>query len=511
MPQQPTPKVSKTPATLPRCLLSATLIALLVSTACKPLVRTCSSCAEASHQTSADTAAWRAALPSPGRPGRLSYPIHEDTSLPNGLRVLSLNRPAGVVSLSLIVRLPPSKLETSGENALLARMLTEGTKALPGLTFAEAVENLGTQIYSGADRDSAYLSITVLPEDTEAAMNLLFDAAANPEFAPEPLERVRAEWLAGLKARCDDPSQLAALVGLRALWGDTHGAPVQGTPASVRRISSNDLTALHTARFVPGSAALVAVGQIGRDELLKLATTASSTWKAAPSMVVETPPPPAPPGGTQVLVVERKGAVQTALFVAQPMPARNAPGHEVRLVANTALGGLFTSRINQNLREQHAYTYGASSSILSTRFAGAWMAITNVEAQYAVAALRELLKERAALGDGTGSRPLSSVEVDRARAALVARVGAHLQSADTIADDLGDVFLYDLDRRYYAGFGQLLSGIDSGMVETAAKESFTTPPPVIVAVGDADELLPALERAEFSTKRADTGWLEMTE
>lgn len=456
-----------------------------------------------------EPAAWRAAVPKPGTRGQLRYPRHREHALPSGLELLAASRPAGVVSLSLVVRAPAADAAPSGSSAFLTRMLTEGTASMPGLAFAEAVENLGTEMVSSADRDATYLSMTVLPADLEAALQLMLDAVARPELSHESLERVRGEWLAALIERQDDPSQLAALVGLRELWGAVHGPPVQGVPSSIRALTVPELRALHGQYFTPDRSALVVVGEFDEGLLLDLVERASAGWSAG-ATVPEAAAVSLPevPEGVRVLGVNRHAAVQTALFVAQRMPPRATAGYEARLVLNTVLGGLFTSRINQNLREVHAFTYGAFSSLLAAQDLGAWMAMTSVETRHTTAALGQLLAERSCLGRTACPNALTASEVDRARAALVARVGAHLQSADRIAGDLRDVFVHELPSDYYQRFDTTLAALDVEEIAAQGRAWFGDAPSVIVAVGDTATFSESMRSAGYEYQEADVRWLQ---
>ncbi|MBK7583539.1 MAG: insulinase family protein [Myxococcales bacterium] len=446
---------------------------------------------------------WRSKVPTPGKPAELVYPTAESTTLPNGLSVLFVKRPARVTSLSVVIRhgassVPPGK---SGLAALTARMLTEGTKKRSASLLAEAAESLGSSLGHDAGRDYSTLGIDTLTADFERGLELLAEVVQQPAFAPRELTRVRTEWLDGLTAERQSPDRLASLAGLRVLLGDATGAPVGGSVPDVKKLTRQDLVAFHAAHYVPSASALVVVGDQDFEHLKSVAMKFFGAWQGKPPPAAAAPELPAAPQQTRVLIVNRPGAVQSAVFVAQPFPKRSEPGHEARRLLSSLLGGLFTSRINQNLREKNAYTYGARSDAIATRDWGALVVSTRVEAGVTAPALVELTRELAKARDPKLGAPITDDEVSRARADLVSSLGAHLVEVDRVASDLAVAFAEGLGPDYYAGFGRLLAARTTAEVATEARRLDETRL-VVVIVGDRAEIGPALEKAGFSLSEA---------
>ena len=463
---------------------------------------------KATNPTEYQTQDWRYETPKPNLPSRFGYLQHNEFKFPNGLTLLALPRASRIVTLSLVVRLPPDDLEHAGRTALTARLLTEGTQLHPGFSLAEAAENLGTELHSSADRDSATLSMTVLAPDIEASAALLFDAIQHPEFSTESFDAVRNQWLGALKSSQDDPSTLAEIVGMRELWGNTLGAPVDGTVGSIMRLTAAEIAAVHAERFVPENSALVVVGGFDENSLRELVSPFATAWRSSATATIAPAPSPPAEGAQRIVYVRRETAIQTAILVAQAFPPRTVEGHETRLLLNTILGGMFTSRLNQNLREQHAYTYGAFSNIVATNEIGAWLASTSVETGHTIEALRQILRERDYIGWSKKQRPVSPDELERARASLLGRVGAHLQDTEQVASDLSELFVGRLKRNYYADYGARLDRVTVAELISAGRQWFRTPPPVIVLVGDTSGLESELGDDGFSYSAADTRWLE---
>ncbi len=438
-----------------------------------------------------DAQAWRAAAPAPGARGMLSVPAPDVAKLDNGMTLYVLRRPGGVVSLSFVVRHGSSSVERgrSGLAALVARMLTEGTRDHSGEGLAEAVEDLGATLDHDAGRDYTAVGLTTLAGDAQRGLDLLAEVALRPAFAPEVLDRVRQEWLDSLAAERQDPGKLAAIAGYRLLFGPVQGAPVTGSEPDVTRLGVRDLAEFHRRFFVPQACALVVVGDLDVAAVRPAVEAAFGSWRGpgdAPPARFTPPPAPARP---RIVVIDRAGSVQSALFVAQPFPRRDAPGHEARVLLGSVLGGLFTSRINHNLREVHAWTYGARTEVVATRGWGALVTTTSVRTDATGDALAQIRSE---IAGARASRPIDADELARARADLVSSLGADLQAVDSIAGDIDELFFEGLPDDYLSRFGSLIAGVTLPAVRMQARTRLEPDRTVVVVVGDRSRIEPQL-------------------
>jgi zinc protease len=199
--------------------------------------------------------------------------------------------------------------------------------------------------------------------------------------------------------------------------------------------------------------------------------------------------------------VDRPGAVQTALFVAQRFPARSAPGHEAREVLGEIVGGLFTSRINMNLREKHAYTYGASGRPIATRAWGAFVVSSSVRTDVTAPALAEVVRELERARDPSLGAPITADEIGRAKADLLHTLGARLEHTSRVAQAMTALFSVDLGNDYYTRYPNLLAAI--GQPELSTNAGLLTPDDlVIVLVGDRKEITPGLEKSGLKLELA---------
>jgi zinc protease len=426
--------------------------------------------AQQANKPAPDPEPWRSQRPPAGAPGQLHFPEPQQAKLSNGLSLMVVRRAVPVASLSLVFRhgaaaCPPGK---SGLASLTARMLTEGTRKHPGVRLAEEVEQLGTTLDEDAGRDSSSLSLSALTADLDRAIELLGEVVTEPAFAPTDFERVQKEWLDGLRAERQAPERLASLVTLGTLLGKPHGSPAGGSLADVQKLTLKDIVDFHRKAYAAGEAALIVVGDVELAAVQKSAERALKKLGKGQAGLEQPFTPPVTPPAKQILIVDRPGAVQSALTLAQRLPKRSEPGFEQRELLTTLFGGLFTSRLNLNLREEHAYTYGAHAQNIATEHWGALYVATSVRTDVTADALKEALKELNLLKDGKLGKPLRAEEVARARADLVQSVGARLEYGARIGSSLADLWLHGLPLDYYRKYPGLLAAETPDTLSRAA-------------------------------------------
>jgi zinc protease len=466
---------------------------------------------QAAPVASVDPNAWRGERPKAGASAEVRFPTPEFGKLENGLSIYVVNRPAAAATLRLMVKSGASSLPAgkSGLAGLTARLMIESTKAKDSLALAEAAESLGAPLVADAARDDSFVGLSTLTEDVERGLSLLAEVATTPAFAQKELERVRSEWIDGIVAERQMPDRLASLAGLRLLLGNVHGAPVGGSVKDVKGLSAGDLRSFHARAFRPDNAALIVVGDVTLDNLRAPIMRQFGKWRAQPGAKLDSvaPLPPPPNFGRTITVVDRPGAVQTALFAAQRFPARSAPGYEAREVMASLVGGLFTSRINTNLREKHAYTYGAAARAVATRGWGAFVVSTSVRTDATAKALREAIKELERARDPSLGAPITAEETARAKADLLHALGARLEHTSRVAATIAPVFSLDLGADYPSRYPSLLDLVGPG--EAASSALLITPDELcIVLVGDRAQITPELEQQGYTISIAPESLLD---
>jgi len=297
----------------------------------------------------------------------------------NGLTVWLLERHV-LPLVAVTVTIPNGAASDPKGEAGLAResadMLDEGAGKRGAIEYSKAVDDLGARVSSGASSDRSYVQLSVTKREFAAGMQLLGDAVVRPRFEAKEWKRVHDLWMNVLKQRQTVPREVARVVAAATLYGIDHpyGHPVDGLVSTAPNVALEAAKKFHDAAWRPDRATIVVVGDVTKGDLDAQLDAAFGAWKAPKSapMPIVTPPPPAPSGADQprIVMVDREDASQAVVSFVRPGLAAADPRDPVLERANVALGGSFTSRLNEDLREKHGWSYGASSGVQLMRGVG---------------------------------------------------------------------------------------------------------------------------------------------
>ncbi len=432
--------------------------------------------------------------PIPSRP--FAFPRPETFQTAAGLTVHVWNRPQlPLVAAKLVLAEGASTdpAAKAGLTQLALDMLDEGTTRRSAPEFALALEQLGAGLSIQAQRENSTISLRSTRSTFAQAFGLLAEAITQPAMAPAEWQRVLALHRQELQQRDDDPTQVAALAASRRLFGAEHpfGRPVDGHLATVEGITLDAVTARLAGLVRPRGATLLLAGDITRQDAEALVAEKLGAWANAsgdPPSAAPLPIGPAADRPLEVFLVHRPGAVQTVIRFAWSAP-KLSDGDRVALeLLNTILGGSFTSRLNQNLREAHGYTYGAGSRFILFPSTGIATAQSSVRADVTGAAIGEFLKEL----DGIVAGGITAEERGKAAATVHNRRVDATSGLDGVLAQAEEVLMAglefaDVDRALAA-----LAAVTAPALDELAARRVRHRSGVLVLVGDRDVVLPQL-------------------
>jgi zinc protease len=428
-------------------------------------------------------AVWRAEAPKAGPARAMHLPIPKMFKLANGLTVILSERPGlPIVSGNLVVRTgsdtnPPEK---AGLTNFTVAMLSQGTSNRGALQIADEAARLGADLGTNSTMDASFVSARALKNNFPAALGLLAEVALQPRFPEEEITRQRASRLATLMQRRENPQIAVGQVMVAALYGPKHpyGYPEIGTAQGINTATRDDMVAFWKQNFVPNNAALVVAGNIAEAELRALAEKEFGSWQPG------TPAKPAlgSPETTaaRLILVDTPGSPQTQLRVAMIGLPRSTPDFAALEVMNASLGGLFTSRINLNLREQHGYSYGAGSIFVYRRGPGPFLIGSGVRTDVTAASVAEIFNEVRRMAETSLTPEELALSKDSQVRSLPGLFETSLNAAGTFAN----IYIYDLGPDYYAKLPGDLSAVTAPAVEAVAKKYLVPEKMIVVAVGD---------------------------
>lgn len=437
--------------------------------------------------------AWRETQPGGAQAKALRLPTPQVTTLSNGLTLMVEHRPGlPLVAATLVVRSgsDSTPLTTPGLATFTAEMLDEGAGTRSSNQIADEVARLGATLNTGAATDSSTVFASSLKKNFPATLALLADVATNPTFPAEEIERRKAARMADLVEQRDNPGQVARNCARSALYGPKHpyGLNPLGTEDSIKATTREALHSFWKTQYVPNNAALVVTGAITLNELKPLVESAFRGWQRSEVQAPSLPPPASTPA--RLVLVDKPGAAQTTLTAISLATMRNTPDYPALEVVNNALGGLFSSRINMNLREEHGYTYGAFSSFRLTRRApGTVMIGSGIRTDVTAEAVGEVVKEIGLISKD----PLSADELALAKDAYVRSLPGTFETNAGAAGAFAETFLYDLGADYYAKLPRAIEAVTADTAMTAAKARLKPEGFKFICVGDLSKIRPKLE------------------
>jgi zinc protease len=422
--------------------------------------------------------------PAPAAPRSYHFPRFERRTLANGLRIVAA--PVSKLPLVTVIAVVEAGAvaEPAGKEgvaALTARLLPEGAAGLDGAALTDRFERIGASVESHADWDVAAVSLTALSERLPEALALARDLLRSPEFPEREVARLKEERLADLLQQRAEPRGLADEQFARALYRREarYASASEGDNDSVRGLTRDDVRTFYDARYRPAATTLVFAGDVTMAEASALAESLFGDWTGAR-------PAAAPEGvdaaqtGRMTRIVAKADAPQSELRVGHVGLPRRAPDYFDTMVMNAVLGGLFSSRINLNLREAHGYTYGAFSAFEWRRGAGPFVVSTAVKSDVTAAAVREILGEI----ERMRREEISEDELTLATSYLDGVFPIRYETTSAIAAALANLVIHDLPDDYYDRYRERVRAVNTAGVLQAARAHLHPDALRIVVVGD---------------------------
>jgi len=425
----------------------------------------------------------RSKPPELGPPPKLSLPPITTRQLPNGLRLMVVEQhELPLADFVLLVGSgstadPASK---PGIANLVSAMLREGTTTRKSLEIADQIAFLGIRLSPTSSWESSTLSLHTPTAQLDSALALFADVALHPSFPANEFERVRKTQLTELLQLRDQGAAIASIAFPAIIYGSAHpyGAPAQGTEASVKALTTGDLLSYYQANFRPNNATLIVVGDVTPAQVEQKINGLFGGWQRADIPQINYSEPPKS-GATTIYLIDKPGAAQSSFRIGEVGVPRSTQDYFALTVMNTILGGSFTSRLNQNLRETRGYTYGAGSRFDMRRAAGPFLASAEIVTAKSDSALLEFMKEL------NGIRQLvPPAELSRAKRYLQLQLPGNFETTQQIAAALVPVALYGLPLDYYNKYVQNIEGVTQADVARVAQQYINPGSLAVVIVGD---------------------------
>ena len=416
--------------------------------------------------------------------------------LQNGLRVVFAQRQRSpVVELRLVInggyRSDPDG--RSGLAGLAVAMLIEHLLSLGDAKISIALDKLGAVLQGQLTPDAAVIGMSAFDSNLDDALGIFFVALARAEFRLEDVELLRARQLGLIASERLSPMELASRVLPPMVYGPGHvyARPLSGSgnAGDVATITDYDLRSYYARHINPQTSTLIVAGSCQAADLCDLLEKTSDGWRAVPFAEVTAAATEKFDNPNSVTIVNRPGSSQTALAAALSTFERNSTSAEALIVADTLLGGMFTSRLNLSLRESKGWTYGLRSELIDARRQGLWLIRSAVRADRAAPAIAEIADE---IKNLAGHRPPTCEEFTRAVDYLVARIAANHETCAQMADAFAHHTIYWLPTTYPRNLASCLRRLKLDDVMQTCREILAAGQPRWMVVGEAAQLVDQL-------------------
>ncbi len=416
--------------------------------------------------------------------------------LSNGMKVSYWNRPElplMTVAAQFAGGADQDAAAKSGQAEMTADMLSQGgAGSLDAKGFSKALELLGAQFSASAGHIVSSAEISSTTTNFDKSLALFADALGKPKFDPKDWERVQRLTAVNLEQEDDNPSSVATKVAFREFWGVDHpyGRPVSGTPDSVRHLTVDDLKADWSRIFRPDRGTLFVAGSLPVATVTASLERALGNWHASGAASTEEAKY-APPANQKLrlVVVDKPGAVQTVVRFIFPAVAASDPNKMKLYALSLILGGSFTSRLNQNLREDKGYTYGAGSRFTLLPSLGYFSAAADVRADVTGASIKEFLSEFAKIRKGD----ITDAEASKAAGSLRTETIQSLSGLQGIITKAMSLSSLGLPFSVISSELGQLEALKASDLNSLVDRSIPLEKALLVLVGDKAQILKQLE------------------
>jgi len=421
-------------------------------------------------------------------PPALKLPAVQTAVLPNGLTlaVVEMHK-VPVVDVQVLVDAGAARDpgDLPGLATFTALMLQQGAGTRGALDVADEAAFLGAQLNTAATLDGAAASLHVTRRRLEAALDLLADVVLRPTFPDSEVARQRELRGAQLVQQRDEPVAVANVAFPAIVYGAAHpyGHALNGTEAATTALTRDRVADFYRAYYRPNAARVLVVGDISPAQARRLVTARFGGWQRGdiPGLTGGAAPARA---ARAIYLIDKPGAAQSVIRIGHVGPARSTPDWYALEVLNTILGGAFTSRLNQNLRETHAYTYGAFSQFAARRLAGAFVALASVVTAKTDSSLVEFLKELRRIRD----ERVPDAELAKAKAYVTLGLPGEFETTGGAAARFRELLSYGLPLDYYDRYIERIGAVTAADVQRVARQYIDPDHFDIVVVGDKTQI-----------------------
>ncbi|MEP6473160.1 MAG: pitrilysin family protein [Gemmatimonadota bacterium] len=429
------------------------------------------------------------------KPSDLAVPRVETATLPNGITI-TLVEMHEVPLVQITARLKGgARLDGAipGLATFTADMLTEGAGSRNAAAISAQAAYLGATLRSGADWDDLAVSLNTPMRTLDSALALMSDVVLRPPFHTQDVVRQRDLRQADIAQQKDEPEGMAFLTLGAVLFPESHPyhRPIGGDSAGTALLDSATVRRFYTMVARPDQVEFIVTGDISLAQAQKAIAARFGAWPRAARSGAKPymPPPIEAPAARTLFLVDKPGAAQSVIIIGAPGVARSNPDYAAIEVMNTILGGSFSSRLNQNLRESHGYTYGAQSFYQYHPIPGPFLAVASVRTEVTDSSLIQFFLELNRIRDTA----VTAVELERARNYIGLGYPGQFETTGQMAQKVGEMLTFGLPATTFRDYVRSVGQVTAADVQRVARQYFDPARVDVVVVGDVSKVRAGIE------------------
>ena len=441
----------------------------------------------------------RSTPPASKPPTAFRAPVPEVLTLKNGLPVWVLPKrdlPTVSMAVAMTGGATVQPIDRPGLARLTVGVMDEGTRTRTAAEIALAVEAMGASLSASCGWDGAFVSFRCLKTVLDPMLDLAVDVLREPSFPEAEWDRIRGQTVAALRAERDSAEARGHRTLMKTLYPEGHPYrhPLDGLEGVVAELTRDEAADLHRRFSTSSGAAVIVAGDVDPQAVLERLEARLGDWSGSAE---EIPRPTAPALGDRprILLLNRPDAPQAVVRVGHVGIARDDPDFEGLMLFNQVLGGQFTSRLNEILRERRGFTYGVRSGFDCRRGRGPFSIAASLQADRLDDALQDLYDELRALLD---HRPPTDVEIADARRALVDGQARQFETPSALVNRYANLFVQGLPIDHLATFPERVAAVGLDSILAAARRRIAPSALAIVVVADAEQVRAPLEKLAWA-------------
>ena len=445
----------------------------------------------AEDYNSVETTADRSKLPEVGAMPDLVFPAIERAELSNGMKLVLANRtsvPVVNMSIQFDAGFAADKGVKLGTANYTMVMIDEGTPTRDALTIAGEAENLGANIRTGSNLDTSSVTMSALKMNLDASLDLYADIIMNANFSDDNIERLRPQMLSAIEQEKARPVNLGLRMLPPLLYGEDHAYGIprsgSGTPETVSAMSRADMQAFKDTWLRPDNATILMAGDITLNEAVTMLEDKFGSWTAPDSAIPSKNMSNVDlPSEARVIILDKPGAPQSLVLAGHLLPPAGDPRNLTIDTMNDILGGLFTARVNMNLREDKGWSYGSFTISLDAKGQGMFLVYAPVQTDKTSESISELVME---IDGYLGDNPPTDEELAKVVAKNINSLPGAFETSGAVLGSLTSNQRFGRPDDYVTTLASRYQAMDVAEIQAAAKDVLAPKQLVWLIVGDKD-------------------------